>query len=311
MSKSVKGVMIKASDYSYTIASDKLKSGFPIDLFDIVNWVAFYQNDYVLFMIPSGGEGKAVFIQHTGEEMLLPFLYVSNPEKAYIGLKDYDFLVSFGHDTKKIIRFGIFGERLLIWMKFVSTYIPNWGFIIILIALIIVLGLFTFKFRLVFIKPSITSFDIIKRSMNIKYSLIAILISGSFSGLLLREATGEMGLVYMIQGAILCAMLFFIGQTLLWGFSKLFGGKGSIIQQINLFAAFSAPLVTVYIMLLGIIPDIGIFIIFLLGVYQIILSFIGLRATHNYSTKKAVLTLLGYFIVLPILLGLTNMIWQI
>jgi YidC/Oxa1 family membrane protein insertase len=73
------------------------------------------------------------------------FLSVSVPDKAYIGPKDFDRLRSFGHEAKKIINFGFFGsiaEVLLISIKFIHRYVPNWGFAIIILTILIKLVFF-------------------------------------------------------------------------------------------------------------------------------------------------------------------------
>lgn len=303
-----KGAMIMTFDSIIRINQNNRRTGFRLPLYYSVNWAAFYDNYYVVFFLPSEEKGTAVFFQTYEEEMPLSFLSVSSPEKVYIGQKDYDSLVNFGHDVKRIMRFGLFGERLFIWIKYIHKYIPSWGFIIIVIALIITLLLFTLKNRIVLIEPSISSFEAIKDRVNFKKSIIAITISGLLCGILRRSAVGEMVVVYMIQWAIYITLAFYVAQILLWILSKFFGGKGSIIVQANLFATFHAPM-TALIALLVLIPDIGKFTAFLLGLYTLILSFFGLRVIHNYSAVKTVLTLLIFIIVSPILLALVYVLW--
>ena len=58
----------------------------------------------------------------------------------YIGPKEFDRFRALGYGTKKLINFGFFGaiaEALLIAMKWVHQYIPNWGVAIIIITFLV------------------------------------------------------------------------------------------------------------------------------------------------------------------------------
>jgi len=110
--------------------------------YNFVDWAAYEENYFTaLFVLPSQ-KGQAVFLQETRSQGQTPiyFLSVSQPETAFIGPKDFDALKAFGHDSRKVINFGMFGsiaEILLISVKFFYRLVPNWGLAIVLLTLVI------------------------------------------------------------------------------------------------------------------------------------------------------------------------------
>jgi len=110
------------------------------NVFFFVQWAA-YENNYfaALFLTPSQ-QASAAFLREGAEENPYFLLAVSIPQTVFIGPKEFDTLVEFGHDAKKLIRFGMFGfisEILLKTSKFFYGVVPNWGLAIILITFII------------------------------------------------------------------------------------------------------------------------------------------------------------------------------
>lgn len=110
-----------------------------VSIFNFANWAAYEDNYFTaLFIIPPLKD-NVEFVKEEREETLHFFLLTSSPQKAYIGPKDFDILKSFGHESKKIIKFGLFGiisEILLLTIKFIHKIFPNWGISIIIITLI-------------------------------------------------------------------------------------------------------------------------------------------------------------------------------
>jgi YidC/Oxa1 family membrane protein insertase len=110
--------------------------------YNFVDWAAYEENYFTaLFLLPSQ-KGQAVFLQENPRQGKLPayFLSVTQPQVAFIGPKDFDALKAFGHDTRKVINFGMFGsiaEILLVSVKFFFRLVPNWGVAIILLTLVI------------------------------------------------------------------------------------------------------------------------------------------------------------------------------
>lgn len=107
--------------------------------FNFAPWAAYEDNYFTtLFLIPPLKD-NVEFLKEEREGTLHFFLLISSPQKVYIGPKDFEILKAFGHDTKKIIRFGLFGfiaEILLITIKFIHKIFPNWGLSIIILTLI-------------------------------------------------------------------------------------------------------------------------------------------------------------------------------
>jgi YidC/Oxa1 family membrane protein insertase len=108
--------------------------------FNFVNWAAYDDNYFAALLVPAGESGTAAFLKQEGTPVSFYLLSVSNPGKAFVGPKEYDKLSEFGHNAKKIVRFGFFGffsEILFYAIKFIYKSIPNWGFAIIILTLII------------------------------------------------------------------------------------------------------------------------------------------------------------------------------
>jgi YidC/Oxa1 family membrane protein insertase len=132
------GLAVLAADKVYRINERKYKS--EASAFDFANWAAYEDNYMAALFIMPAQQGSALFERMGEERDSLFFLSVSLPEKAYIGPKEFDRLKEFGHSAKKLINFGFFGgiaEILLISLKFIHKYVPNWGFSIIMLTFII------------------------------------------------------------------------------------------------------------------------------------------------------------------------------
>jgi YidC/Oxa1 family membrane protein insertase len=108
--------------------------------FPLVNWAGYDDNYFTALFVPPIGKGNAVFLRIDEEKGSNFFLSISNPKQAFIGPKEYDILVAFGHNAKKSVRFGFLGfiaEILLYAIKFIHKFIPNWGFAIIVLTILI------------------------------------------------------------------------------------------------------------------------------------------------------------------------------
>jgi YidC/Oxa1 family membrane protein insertase len=112
--------------------------------YNFVDWAAYEENYFVsLFVLPPQ-KGRAAFLQEAGEiaggQVPAYFVYATEPTEAFIGPKGTEALKAFGHDTKKVVNFGMFGviaEILLAVVKFCHTLVPNWGVAIILLTILI------------------------------------------------------------------------------------------------------------------------------------------------------------------------------
>jgi YidC/Oxa1 family membrane protein insertase len=133
------GVAVLAAGRVYRVNDRKYKP--EASAFNFANWAAFEDNYMTALFVTVPQQGTAQFLRLTKDETTADFfLSVSVPERAYIGPKDFDRLRSFGYEAKKIINFGFFGtiaEILLISIKFIHRYVPNWGFAIIILTILI------------------------------------------------------------------------------------------------------------------------------------------------------------------------------
>jgi len=105
-----------------------------------IQWVGYEDQYFTALFLTSPQEGSATFLREEKNQVPYFFLSVSSTEKAFIGPKQFDTLNTFGHETKKIIRFGLFGfiaEILYKAIKSTHKVFPNWGFCIIILTIII------------------------------------------------------------------------------------------------------------------------------------------------------------------------------
>ncbi|MBC7364672.1 MAG: membrane protein insertase YidC [Candidatus Aminicenantes bacterium] len=112
-------------------------------------WAAYEENYFASIFLLEPGDNQAFAYridlaepQADGKTVVVPYYYLGlvNPVEVYLGPKEYDRLVAYGHQTKKIINFGFFGgvaELLLVATKFFHRYFPNWGVAIIIMTFII------------------------------------------------------------------------------------------------------------------------------------------------------------------------------
>ena len=134
------GATVFASTNLYRVDEKKYKP--EQSAFNFVNWAAYDDNYFAALFLPAAaGAGTAAFLKVDVENRISYFfLAAANPGKAFVGPKDFDALTAFGHDAKKIVRFGFFGfiaEILFVTLKFIHKFVPNWGFAIIILTFII------------------------------------------------------------------------------------------------------------------------------------------------------------------------------
>jgi len=109
------------------------------NFYNFVNWVAYEDNYFTVLFLTSPQKTSAAFLKEEQDQASFYFLSLNYPQKALIGPKDIDVLSEFGYDTKKLIKFGLFGfiaEILLKAIKSIHNVIPNWGLCIIILTFI-------------------------------------------------------------------------------------------------------------------------------------------------------------------------------
>jgi len=132
------GVAVLAANKVYRIDERKYKS--EANAFNFADWAAYEDNYMAALFVTPAQQGSALFEREGEGANSFFFLSLSLPEKAYIGPKEFDRLKEFGQAAKKLVNFGFFGaitEILLISIKFIHKYVPNWGFAIIILTFII------------------------------------------------------------------------------------------------------------------------------------------------------------------------------
>jgi YidC/Oxa1 family membrane protein insertase len=132
------GVTVLAAGNIYRVNEIKYKP--EQSAFNFVNWAGYDDNYFTALFLPAPESGTAAYLKKDTEKASFFFLSVNNPRHAFIGPKEYDTLTAFGHDSRKIVRFGFFGfiaEILLYSIKFIHRYVPNWGIAIIILTFFI------------------------------------------------------------------------------------------------------------------------------------------------------------------------------
>jgi YidC/Oxa1 family membrane protein insertase len=114
--------------------------------YNFVSWAAYEDHYFAALFVPPAQSGTAVFHrEEASDKTPVYFLSVSQPQLAFIGPKDSDALKAFGHDAKDVINFGGFlginlkaiAEVMLGFVKYIHNFVPNWGFAIILLTVVI------------------------------------------------------------------------------------------------------------------------------------------------------------------------------
>ena len=109
-------------------------------LYNFADWVAYDSNYFAVMFLAPPQKLSAAFLKEDIDQIPSFYLAVDIPEKVYVGPKDVDRLKEYGPNTKKLIRFGFFGwmaEILHQAIKYIHNAIPNWGFSIIILTIII------------------------------------------------------------------------------------------------------------------------------------------------------------------------------
>jgi len=109
-------------------------------LYNFADWVAYDSNYFAVLFLAPPQKMSAAFLREDVDQVSSFYLAVDIPEKAYIGPKEVERLREYGPQTKKLIRFGFFGwmaEILHQAIKYIHKTIPNWGFSIIILTVII------------------------------------------------------------------------------------------------------------------------------------------------------------------------------
>jgi len=114
------------------------QSVFPKEYF--IKWAGYEDQYFTALYVTSPQESQAMFFKEDIGGKSYFFLSVNSVQEAYIGPKQHDDLEVFGHNSTKIIKYGFFGmiaEILYQAIKAIHNAVPNWGFSIIILTILI------------------------------------------------------------------------------------------------------------------------------------------------------------------------------
>ncbi|MHB8054549.1 MAG: membrane protein insertase YidC [Candidatus Aminicenantales bacterium] len=109
-------------------------------VFNYITWSAYDDNYFTTIFLPEAATGSAAFLRFENGKAPFFFLAASAPRTIFIGPKEINVLKALGSNTRKVVRYGMFGfitEILFVSLQAIYKVIPNWGFAIIVLTLII------------------------------------------------------------------------------------------------------------------------------------------------------------------------------
>lgn len=137
------GASLMAGGKLYRVDERKYKP--ESSVYNYISWSAYDDNYFGTIFLPEAATGSASFLRFENGKAPFFFLAASAPRTVFIGPKEIDILKALGSDTRKIVRYGMFGfitEILFVSLKAIHKVIPNWGFAIIVLTILIKLLFF-------------------------------------------------------------------------------------------------------------------------------------------------------------------------
>jgi YidC/Oxa1 family membrane protein insertase len=133
------GMTVFAGDNVYRLDERKYKP--EQSAYNFVTWSSYDDNYFAALFVPGAATGTAAFLKvDTENKPPSFFLAATDPGKVFLGPKEFGTLADFGHNTKKVVRFGFLGfitEFLFYALRFIHKFVPNWGFAIMVLTLFI------------------------------------------------------------------------------------------------------------------------------------------------------------------------------
>jgi hypothetical protein len=155
-------------------------------------------------------------------------------------------------------------------------------------------------------KPSTATFESHVAEANLGNAVVGVLVTGVVAGILSAIWIAAFGVNAGIgtggevanRGVSAVSTIFstpigavvglLVGSAILLAFAKIFGGTGNYTVQTYLVSLFIAPL-SVVSALLGWIPWFGWLVSLAVGIYELVLLTMAVKAAHQVSTGRAVL----------------------
>ena len=149
-------------------------------------------------------------------------------------------------------------------------------------------------------KPGAATFDAQQQGASWTSVFIQVGILGVLDAILTVFATRANVLVDIIGNVIGAYIGFFLIAGLIFGCARLFGGSGAFLPLAYTLALIYVPLQIIGTAL-GFIPGIGIYLLFALSIYQILLSVYATASVNRLSMAKAAGAVLVPIVLLFIL----------
>jgi len=132
------GASFLAGTKVYRVEEKKYKP--ESSVFNFLAWSAYDDNYFATIFLPETASGSASFLRFENGKTPFFFLAASAPRTIFIGPKEMGVLTALGSETKRVIRYGMFGfitEILFVSLRAIHKVVPNWGFAIIVLTILI------------------------------------------------------------------------------------------------------------------------------------------------------------------------------
>lgn len=173
------------------------------------------------------------------------------------------------------------------------------------------------RYLRIVIQPSMRRFEEEKQAASWGSTFLQLIILGVICALLralafwidpstLAGMTGEVQpgvlmLASTIGIVIITPLSFLFSAGVIYLFARLLRGKGAYLEQLYTMTLFGVPMVILSYLLL-LLPATSSWLPYLPHVYSLVLMILALRAVHNFSTGRAIITLLLSVIILLLLI---------
>jgi hypothetical protein len=151
-------------------------------------------------------------------------------------------------------------------------------------------------------QPSVSTFEEHEKN-DLQAATIYIAIAAAINGVLAAlsaaiQRTPGVSLIGALIGGILFSLIgFYIYMGIVYLLGRAFGGTGNFGELTYDISLFSAPL-SVVGSLLNLIPFLGPIAAFVLGLYEIYLTYLGIQSGLNLPKNKAILVMVIMFVIL-------------
>ncbi|MDD8040011.1 MAG: membrane protein insertase YidC, partial [Acidobacteriota bacterium] len=132
------GASFLAGTKVYRVEEKKYKP--ESSVFNFLTWSAYDDNYFATIFLPETASGSASFLRFENGKTPFFFLAASAPRTIFIGPKEMGVLTALGSETKRVVRYGMFGfitEILFVSLRAIHKVVPNWGFAIIVLTILI------------------------------------------------------------------------------------------------------------------------------------------------------------------------------